>query len=141
MNKSILLIIFICSFKYLNMNKIINWQDINKNLIELKGLYFVYYLIYENQATGKEIVIYIGSSKNIYKRLKEHKHRHHFQTIRLIRFNNEYDCKQFERNEIFRLKPELNSFCKTSNPLVNALNKDKYSIKHLQQLNASILQR
>ena len=64
------------------MNKSIEWKDINNGLIEYKGIHFVYYLMY------KDNCIYIGSSCNLYKRLKVHKFKHHFQTIKLVSFDN-----------------------------------------------------
>lgn len=45
------------------METTIKANEINTSLIELKGMYFVYYLINEDK------VIYVGCTKNIYARL------------------------------------------------------------------------
>lgn len=88
------------------MEMTIKRSEINVNLIELKGIYFVYYLI------DNEKVIYVGSSHNIYKRLNGHKYQKQFNTIKLVSFDSARNCKRFERYEIQRLKPEHNTFAK-----------------------------
>jgi predicted GIY-YIG superfamily endonuclease len=84
------------------METTISKSEINVNLIELNGMYFVYYLLLSDR------VVYVGSSKGIYKRLKEHKYQKQFDTIKLVSFDSARNCKRFERYEIQRLKPEYN---------------------------------
>jgi len=103
------------------MQAIINKSDITIDLIQLKGMYFVYYLLDSVKP------IYIGSSKNIYKRLKCHKFNKQFDRIKLVSFETEVNCKRFERYEIQRLKPELNITAK-----------NKYIEPQMKGLNISI---
>jgi len=81
-------------------------SEINKELIVLNGVYFVYY-VYDDKEC-----IYIGSSKNIYKRFKAHKTNISFSHIVCMSFTSEIECKTFERIEIYNLKPVLNTFDK-----------------------------
>ena len=80
-------------------------NQINIDLIQIKGKYFVYHLIKDNK------VLYIGYSKNIYKRLKEHKYQKDFDTIVLIPVGSLIEARVLERADIFTIKPELNIFC------------------------------
>ena len=81
-------------------------DDINISLREFDGVWIVYYLI------KNEKIIYVGSSKNIYKRLKQHKYQKSIDEIKLRFFDNEVEAKTFERIEIFSIRPELNKYCK-----------------------------
>ena len=85
---------------------IIKKQDINGKLAEFKGIYFVY-LIFRNDK-----IVYIGSSKNFYKRLKEHKYQKSFDYIELIEQATMQDALDNERKLLFEHKPEENTFCK-----------------------------
>lgn len=88
------------------MKLTVNKSDINNNLNVLKGIYFVYY-IYENDKC-----IYIGNTRNVYKRFKEHKYKLSFSHVCLVSFVSEIACKTFERIEIYNHKPVLNTFDK-----------------------------
>ncbi|HSH52170.1 MAG TPA: GIY-YIG nuclease family protein [Bacteroidales bacterium] len=86
----------------------INKKDIGVKLKQFTGTWFVYYIYLG------ESCIYIGSSKNLYKRLKEHKYQKTFDSVRLVKMDSEYKAKTFERLEIFRIQPELNVWCRDS---------------------------
>jgi excinuclease UvrABC nuclease subunit len=97
------------------MESTINKSMINVSLIELKGVYFVYYLLLSGS------VVWIGSTRNVYKRLKEHKstpsyHNQQykfvmpFDSVKLVSFDSELNAKRFERYELNRIKPKYNIF-------------------------------
>jgi hypothetical protein len=86
------------------MERTISKSEINSNLIELKGMYFVYYLLLA------DCVIWIGSTRNLYKRLKQHKYQKGFDSVKLVSFDSEINAKRFERYELQRLKPVYNIF-------------------------------
>lgn len=89
------------------MELTINKEKIDNSLKVLTGVYFVYYIYSDTNEC-----IYIGSSKNVYKRFKEHKYKLSFSYIKLVSFGSQIDCKTFERIEIFKNKPVLNTFDK-----------------------------
>lgn len=131
-------------------------NEINNSLIELKGIYFVYYLL------DKESVIYIGSTQNIYHRLKDHRYMKYYHTkqykflkqfdsVKMVSFDSEINAKRFERYELNRLKPEYNIFGikKYKEPQIKGTKKDnlkkdadilnnpqlKYKIQLINKLN------
>jgi excinuclease UvrABC nuclease subunit len=114
------------------MIKVINKQDINSSLKTLKGLTFCY-LLFE-----KENVVYVGNSKNIYKRLKEHKYKKEFNSVQLFECKNEFVSKKIERQLIYELTPKYNVYCinKYREPDTN-----KYSINGSIQKANIILNR
>jgi hypothetical protein len=77
-------------------------SEINVGLIKLKGKYFVYHLIKDNE------VIYVGYSKNIYKRSKEHKYQKDFDILLLKPVDSLLKARILERADIFTLKPSGN---------------------------------
>lgn len=87
---------------YIELNK----ADINSKLIELKGIYFVYSLVLDSR------IVYIGCSKNIYKRFKEHKYQKEFDSIEMFSMPGHREAKIKERELIFIHKPELNANAK-----------------------------
>ncbi len=105
--------------------------------IELKGIYFVYSLIDD----GK--IVYIGCSKNIYKRLKDHPWRNRkFSDIQMFSMPGQREAKNKEKELIFKHKPEYNSNAKDKNRVV-ILNADRIrntSINELKHIH-SILNR
>ena len=114
------------------MNVIVKRSDINTKLQAFKGLYFVYYIYLNDEC------IYIGSSKNIYKRFKTHKHNIRFDYINCISFDTEIDCKTFERLEIYRFKPIFNTFDKTSF-ICPSIKNHSFGISKLIELHKSII--
>jgi excinuclease UvrABC nuclease subunit len=84
---------------------IINKKDINVKLKRFNGVYFVYIIRMNDN------IIYIGSSKNIYKRFKEHKYQKVFDSIEIIKCNSFSQALIKERELIFKHNPEDNTFC------------------------------
>lgn len=89
------------------MDITITKNEIRNGLKKFKSVFFVYYLYRKGEC------VYIGTSKNIYKRLKEHKYLKIFESIRLLSFEDEFEAKNFERMEIFRMQPKENYFCRS----------------------------
>jgi len=116
------------------MNIQIENNRINVDLIQYAGMYFVY-SIYRN---GE--IVYIGSSKNIYKRFKEHKYQKDFEFIELIRCSDMREALTVEREMIFKHQPQENIFCK-NNLRKPDLSNFKYGIKELIKIHRSILKR
>ena len=89
------------------MRLLLGKKDINVDLKLVTGSYFVYYIFRNDE------VIYIGSSKNLYKRLKEHLYQKEFDFILCVYKYDEQTAKTFEKTEILRLKPIDNTFNKS----------------------------
>lgn len=94
-------------------------KDINTKIAELKGIYFVYYLMNDDK------IVYVGCSKSIYKRLKDHLwRRKQFDSVQMFSMPSQRTAKEKERTLIFKHKPEYNGNAKHRiKPVV--LNSDK----------------
>ncbi len=105
----------------------ISKKQIGKCLKKFTGRYFVY-LVYR----GGDVV-YIGSSKNIYKRFKQHKYMKQFDLIEVIPADDMRDALSIERKMIFKYKPVENIFCK-HNSREPDIKDFKYSIDELIEI-------
>jgi excinuclease UvrABC nuclease subunit len=113
----------------------LNKEDITIKLQELKGIYFVY-MLYDG---GN--LFYIGCSKNIYKRMKDHLYRRkQFDCFELIQYPDELRAKIAEKKLILKYKPELNKHCKYIERSIITKNmqssKNDVSIQRLKQVHA-----
>ena len=70
---------------------VIDWDDITQRLNELKGRYFVYLLL------KNEDVIYVGRSFNLSCRLSWHKYRKDFDKVYLAEYKTYDECCQAEK--------------------------------------------
>jgi len=111
-------------------------EEITSKLIELKGIYFVYYLLNAGE------MVYIGCSKNIYKRFKEHKYQKQFDSIEMFSMPSQRQAKEKERGLISLHKPGQNGNAKhiERKPILNS---DKETTTNIEQLKTiySILNR
>ena len=70
---------------------VIDWDDITQRLNKLKGRYFVYLLL------KNEDVIYVGRSFNLSCRLSWHKYRKDFNKVYLAEYKTHEECCQAEK--------------------------------------------
>jgi predicted GIY-YIG superfamily endonuclease len=70
---------------------LISWSDITQKLNKLKGRYFVYLLLKDDE------VIYVGRSFNLSTRLSWHKYRKDFKTIYLVEYKTYAECCNAEK--------------------------------------------
>jgi len=111
--------------------------DITVKLKELKGIYFVYSLIHNKE------VVYVGCSRNIYKRFKAHRYHKPFDKIDMFSMATQKQAKIKERELIVKHMPRLNGNGKHSKCTV-ILNSERYrsvSSLELKYVHSSILNR
>jgi predicted GIY-YIG superfamily endonuclease len=70
---------------------VISRSEITQKLNKVKGRYFVYLLLNNNQ------VIYVGRSFNLSCRLSWHKYRKDFKDVYLAEYNSYYECCKAEK--------------------------------------------
>lgn len=73
------------------MEYIISWAQITQKLNKVKGRYFVYLLIKQDE------VIYVGRSFNLFCRLSWHKYRKDFKDVYLAEYETYNECCKAEK--------------------------------------------
>jgi len=116
-----------------DFKQIIYYDEINTSLIKLKGIYIVYMLCETRN------IIYIGKSKNIYKRLKEHKYQKNFKYVVLIPCVNSEYAFYIEKLLISNLDNKFNINSKSHNG--NVYPKNGNNIEEFIEIHKNCLNR
>ena len=92
----------ICPFGYPIFECKIQWSDISKSLGKVRGRYFVYLLISDDE------VIYAGRSQCLYERLSQHKYRWEFDSVYLLEYAQHHECAEAEKKVVLHYAPKEN---------------------------------